>query len=345
MAALKGHVAVVAGATRGAGRGVARALGEAGATVYCTGRSVRGRPSPYGRPETIEETAEMVTAAGGNGIPVRVDHTDEEQVRALFERVDREQGRLDVLATAVAGEDPALGTGMQPFWKSDLSRMELVMRQLVVSHLLTAKHAAAMMVRVNRGLIVEITGGDQLYSGSGGGLLQELPKSAQKALAFLMSEELRAHEIAALSVTPGFLRSETMLEHFGVTEATWREGGKQDVHFLQSETPLFIGRAVAALAADPRVMDRSGDIVSSWELARAYGVTDADGSRPDWGEHWRKEVTPSIAWVREGLERYEALLERSLARTRRYLGRQTSAPALSTAGAAREYPADRVAAP
>lgn len=333
MASLKGRVAVVAGATRGTGRGVARALGEAGATVYCTGRSVSGNPSPYGRSETIEETAAMVTAAGGHGIAVRVDHSIEDEVRALFERVERDHGRLDVLATAVAGEDPVLGTGMQPFWETDLSRIDQVMRQLVVSHLVTAKHAATMMVRAKRGLIVEITGGDQLYGGSGGSLVQELAKTAQKGLAFFLSEELRAHEVAALAVTPGFLRSETMLEHFGVTEATWRAGGKKDVHFLHSETPLFIGRTIAALAADPHVMRRSGDIVSSWELARDYDITDADGSRPDWGEHWEKEIVPSIGWVREGLERYAALLERSLVRTRRSLGDAVTTSRATASGA------------
>ena len=319
MRTLEGKIAVVAGATRGTGRGIARALGEAGMTVYCTGRSVRGAPSPYARPETIEETAELVTASGGEGIAVRVDHADEGEVRSLFERIAAERGRLDVLVTCIAGEDRSLGA-----WggvlELDVSSAPEAMRQVVISHLYTARHAAPLMVTTKRGLIVEVTGGDLVIGGAGGNLLTELAKSAQKALAFLLSEELRSKKIAVLAVTPGFLRSEAMLEHFGVTEETWRDGGKKDPHFLQSETPLFIGRTIAALAADPKVMTRTGDIVGSWELARDYGITDADGSRPDWGRHAREVVVPSMPWYREGLERYVAFLERATARARDQLG-------------------------
>ena len=319
MRSLEGKIAVVAGATRGTGRGIARALGEAGMVVYCTGRSVRGAPSPYGRPETIEETADMVTAAGGEGIAVRVDHAVEDEVRAFFERVDAERGRLDVLVNCIAGEDKSLGA-WNSFLDLDISTANEAMRQVVVSHLITARHGAPLMVKAGRGLIVEVTGGDLIVGGAGGNLLTELAKSAQKALAFLLGEELRAKKIAALAVTPGFLRSEAMLEHFGVTEETWRDAGKQDPHFLQSETPLFIGRTIAALAADPKVMARTGDVVGSWELARDYGVTDADGSRPDWGKHAREVVVPSMAWYRTGIERYVAYLERAIVRARDVLG-------------------------
>jgi NAD(P)-dependent dehydrogenase (short-subunit alcohol dehydrogenase family) len=287
MKPLQGKVAVVAGATRGAGRGIARALGEAGATVYCTGRSVRGRPSSYGRPETIEETAEMVAATGGTGLAVRVDHADEAEVRALFERVDAEQGRLDVLADSVAGEDPLLG-GWDTFWKSDLAHGADALRQGLLSHLITAKYAAPLMIRKRRGLIVEVTEGDMLMTG--GSVLKGVVKSALALFALRMSEELRKHRVAAVALTPGFLRSESMLERFGVTEENWRDGGKKDKNFLESESPLLIGRAVAALAQDPKVLDRSGQLTSSWELARAYGFTDADGRRPDWEKHFARIV-------------------------------------------------------
>ena len=315
---LAGRVAVVAGATRGAGRGVARALGEAGAAVYCTGRSTRGNPSHYGRPETIEETAELVTAAGGTGIAVRVDHAVDAEVQALFERVDREQGRLDVLVNSVAGEDPMMSR-WGSFWKMDLSKGAEVLRSGVLSHLITAKYAAAIMIRQRRGLIIEVTESDLLIGGGGGNLLHNVVKHANKGLALMMADELRTHRIAALAITPGFLRSESMLEHFGVTEDNWREAGKKDPNFLHSETPLFVGRAVAALAADPKVMARTGDVISSWEIARELGFTDADGTRPDWGRHGRESVVPSLKWFRDGLQRYVALLDRHAERARSYL--------------------------
>jgi NAD(P)-dependent dehydrogenase (short-subunit alcohol dehydrogenase family) len=310
------EVALVAGATRGAGRGIARALGETGAAVYCTGRSVRGNPSPYGRPETIEETAELVTAAGGEGVPVRVDHAVEEEVCALCERIERERGRLDVLVNAVAGEDPLLA-GWKPFWQTDLTRAADVLRQTILSHLFTAKYAAPLMIRKRRGLIVEVTEGDCFLGGSGN-VLHDLAKCGAKQLAFRMAEELRKHRVAAVAITPGFLRSETMLEHFGVTEENWQEGGKKDPNFLESETPLFVGRAVAALARDPKALARSGHLTSSWELAREYGVTDADGRRPDWGKHGEK-LYPSMRWLQEGLQRQADWLERIAARGRGYL--------------------------
>jgi NAD(P)-dependent dehydrogenase (short-subunit alcohol dehydrogenase family) len=278
---LAGQVAVVAGATRGAGRGIARALGEAGAIVYCTGRSVKGSPSPYKRPETIDETAEMINAAGGTAVPVRVDHAVEAEVEALFQQVDRERGRLDILVNSVAGEDPLAGA-FGWFWDADLTNTTKALENALVTHIITAKHAAKLMMRARSGLIVEVTEGDSI--GAGGNPVKQVVKLALKGNALAMATELHPHGVAAVSITPGFLRSESMLEGFGVTEKNWREGGKRDKNFLTSESPLYIGRAVAALAADPQIMKRTGQLFSSWELAREYRFTDADGTRPDWGK-------------------------------------------------------------
>ena len=277
---LKGQVAVVAGATRGAGRGIARALGEAGATVYCTGRSVRGNLSPYGRPETIDETAEMIVALGGIAISLRADHTVESEVQSLFARVGREQGRLDILVNSIAGEDPLMGQ-WGSFWQADLTHADAIFRQSLISHIITAKHAAPIMIREQRGLIVEVTESDIL--GGGGNPMAQLVKLGLKAMALNMAAELRSHGVAAVAITPGFLRSESMLEGMGVTEENWRDAGKKDKNFLESESPLFVGRAVAALAQDPNVLNRSGQLLSSWELGRKYKFTDYDGRRPDWG--------------------------------------------------------------
>jgi NAD(P)-dependent dehydrogenase (short-subunit alcohol dehydrogenase family) len=273
-------VAVVAGATRGAGRGIARALGEAGATVYCTGRSVHDRPSPYNRPETIEETAEKITAAGGAAFAVRVDHTVEAEVEALFARVKREQGRLDVLVNSIAGEDPLMAEWAS-LWNANLSNGEMIFRQSLLSHIITAQRAARLMIEKWRGLIVEVTEGDTLIAG--GNILAQIVKVSQKALAVLWATDLRKHGVAAVAITPGLLRSERMLENFGVTEDTWRDAGKKDRNFLSSESPLFIGRAIAALAQDPAILEQSGQLLSSWEVGRKYDLRDADGSRPDWG--------------------------------------------------------------
>jgi NAD(P)-dependent dehydrogenase (short-subunit alcohol dehydrogenase family) len=296
---------------------------------------VRGQPSPYGRPETIEETAEMIAAAGGNAVAVRVDHTDEAQVEALLAQVQREQKRLDVLVNSVSGEDPRMG-GWEQFWKSDFSYLTEGLRQAVVSHLITARHAAPLMMKKRRGLIVEVTEGDFLVSGSGN-IMRDLAKSGHKSLAMSFADALRSHGIAAVAITPGFLRSEMMLDHFGVTEATWRNAAKKDPHFLHSESPLFVGRAVAALAADPNVLARSGDVYSSWDLARDYGFTDADGSRPDWGAHFAKEVVPGMPGMRAGVERHLRQLERHARRVRDYLGdtssQRHSAEAHETVGA------------
>src|SRR5215472_9485396 len=299
---LAGRVAVVAGATRGAGRGIARGLGEAGAIVYCTGRSTRGNPSQYNRPETIDETAEMINAAGGTAIAVRVDHTNEPEVEALFARVDREHGRLDVVADSVGGENPLMKQWGW-FWTIDLSNGSAVFEQSLLSHIITAKHAARLMTRDRHGLIVEVTESDVL--GAGGNPLAQTVKLALKGTAMSMAAELKPHGVSAVALTPGYLRSERMLEHYGVTEVNWRDAAKQDANFLCSETPLFVGRAVAALAADPEVMRHTGQLLSSWELSREYGFTDVDDRRPDWGEHeidWSDFPESFLEYFRAGGE-------------------------------------------
>src|SRR6516225_1307844 len=260
---LTGRVALVAGATRGAGRGIARALGAAGATVYCTGRSVKGKPSPYRRPETIDETAAMVTAAGGKAIALRVDHTKEEEVKALFRRILRVHKRIDVVVDSVAGEDPRMGAyGF--LWQADLTNAEPIFRQGLTSRIITAKHAALAMMPARRGLIVEVTENDMI--GGGGNPMSQAVKLAQKALPLFWAAELAPYGIAVMAVTPGFLRSESMLQRLGVTEDNWREAGRKDPNFLESESPLFVGRAIAALAADPKVRARTGMLFGSWEL-------------------------------------------------------------------------------
>ena len=317
---LAGAVAVVAGATRGAGRGIARALGEAGAAVYCTGRSVRGNRSPYNRPETVEETAEMISAAGGSAVALRVDHTVEAEVEALFQRVERECGRLDVLVNSIAGEDPLMAQWCS-FWKTDLKNAEAALRQSLLSHIITAKHAAPYMIRNRRGLIVEVTENDVLSAG--GNPVTQTVKLALKGLALNMAAELRPHCVTAVSITPGFLRSETMLERFGVTEETWRDGGKKDKNFLESESPLFVGRAVVALAGDPLILERSGQLFSSWELGREYRFTDVDGRRPDWGAieiDFSMHPPQLLQLMRTGSEIQLRWLSELTRRTKRFLG-------------------------
>jgi NAD(P)-dependent dehydrogenase (short-subunit alcohol dehydrogenase family) len=318
---LAGQIAVVAGATRGAGRGIARALGEAGATVYCTGRSISGRPSPYGRTETIDETAAMIAAAGGTAIAVRVDHTVDSEVQSLFSRVEQAHGRLDVLVNSVAGEDPMMAQ-WGSFWEVDLTNGEAILRQALLSHIITAKHAAPLMMRHGRGLIVEVTENDLLLAG--GNVVTQVVKTSQKFLATIFASDLRPHGVAAVAMTPGFLRSERMLEHFGVTEANWREAGKKDSNFLESESPLFVGRAVVALSQDPHVMKRSGHLVSSWELGREYGFTDVDGRRPDWGaKDLDFSVVPEAlrALILDGLQFQREWLNVLSTRTEQYLAR------------------------
>jgi NAD(P)-dependent dehydrogenase (short-subunit alcohol dehydrogenase family) len=259
-------------------------LGEAGATVYCTGRSVRGRPaSGSQRPETIEETAERVTAHGGTGIAVQVDHGVEAQVQALFARVQAEQGRLDILVNDVWGGDELTEWG-KPFWELDLAKGLLMQQRAVHTHIITARYGAPLLVAQRGGLLVEITDGDSpRYRDN---LFYDLAKASVIRLAYGMAQELRPHAVTALAVTPGFLRSEAMLDLFGVTEANWQEGAQRDPHFIASETPYFVGRAVAALAADPQVAAKAGGVYASWTLSDEYGFCDIDGRRPHWGRYW-----------------------------------------------------------
>jgi NAD(P)-dependent dehydrogenase (short-subunit alcohol dehydrogenase family) len=318
-ASLNGKVAVVAGATRGAGRGIARALGEAGTIVYCTGRSVAGSPSAYGRPETIDQTASLINDAGGRAIAVRVDHGVESEVKALFDRVQTETGRVDLLVNSIAGEDPLLHQ-FAPIWTSDLTRGEEVFRQCVLSHMITAKHAAALMVRAKSGLIVEVTEGDTLWAGTNP--LSQTVKLALKGLALNMAAELKPHGVAAVAVTPGFLRSESMLERMGVTEANWQQAGKEDSNFLESESPLFIGRAVACLAADPNVLAKTGQLLTSWDLAREFNFADVDGGRPDWGAHpvdWSGLPPDFVDYFKTGAGLQRQWLDRLLHRTETFI--------------------------
>jgi NAD(P)-dependent dehydrogenase (short-subunit alcohol dehydrogenase family) len=288
MQPLKGKVAVVAGATRGAGRGIASMLGEAGATVYCTGRSVRGKlASGQGRPETIEETAEMVNSYGGTGIAVRVDHTVEEEVKALFERVKAEQGRLDILVNDIWGGE-SLSEWGKPFWEQDLSKGFEMLRKAIKTHIITSHYGVPLMLEQKQGLIVEITDGDTLKYRDN--FFYDLAKTGVIRLAYAMSEELKPHGITAVAVTPGFLRSEEMLDYFGVTEENWQDGAKKDPHFIASETPYFVGRAVAVLAADPEVQQKTGKAWSSWTLSDEYHFKDIDGREPHWGRYFAENV-------------------------------------------------------
>ncbi|MCB9148357.1 MAG: SDR family NAD(P)-dependent oxidoreductase [Caldilineaceae bacterium] len=285
---LKGQVAVVAGATRGAGRAIAIELGAAGTTVYCTGRSVRGAPSDLQRRETIDETAELVTAAGGVGIAVQVDHSQPEQVEALFQRVAADQdGRLDILVNDVWG-----GEGLmewKPFWEMDIDKALLMISRAVFTHIITSRYGGPLMAARNQGLIIEITDGDTLtYRGN---LAYDMAKTAVIRLALAQAEDLKARGldgVTALALTPGFLRSEQMLDHFGVTAETWRDAIAQDPYFAGSETPHYIGRAVVALATDPNVHTKAGQAWATWTLSDEYDFTDLDGSRPHWGRFFAK---------------------------------------------------------
>lgn len=282
MTDLTDRVALVAGATRGAGRGIAVELGAAGATVYCTGRSTRGHPSEYGRPETVEDTADLVTAAGGTGIAVPTDHLDPEAVRALVARIDDEQGRLDVLVNDIWGGELLVRWDV-PVWEHDLADGLRVLRLAVDTHLITAHHALALLARRPGGLVVEVTDGTAAYNDDRYriNVYYDLAKIAPIRLARSWAHELRAHGGTALAVTPGWLRSELMLELFGVTEATWHDALGREPHFAISESPRFVGRGVAAVAADRERHRWNARSTSSGELAHEYGLTDLDGSRPD----------------------------------------------------------------
>lgn len=281
---LTGRVALVAGGTRGGGRGVAVALGAAGATVYVTGRSSAAGPSDLDRPETIEATAQAVTAAGGLGIPVRTDHSRPEEVRALVDRIAAEQsGQLDILVNSVWGGDP-LTDWEHPLWEQDLDTGIRLLRQAVETHVITNRFALPLMVARRSGLVVEVTDGNTArYRGS---FFYDLAKSSVIRLAVAQAAELKPHGVAAVAITPGFLRSEAMLETFGVTEDNWRDGVAKDANFAHSETPAYLGRAIAALAADPDIMTKSGRALATWGLYEEYGFTDADGTQPDFAAHW-----------------------------------------------------------
>jgi NAD(P)-dependent dehydrogenase (short-subunit alcohol dehydrogenase family) len=282
-APLHDKVALVAGATRGAGRGTAAALGEAGATVYCTGRTTRQRRSEYDRPETIEETAEMVSAAGGTGIAVAVDHLEPDAVQALIERIDTEQGRLDVLVNDIWGAE-LLFEWDKPLWEHDLRKGLRILRLAVETHLVTSHFALPLLIRRPGGLVVEMTDGTRDYNAEHYRVsaFYDLAKTAVIRLAFAQSRELAPHGCTAVALTPGWMRSEIMLGHYGVTEENWRDGAAVNPHFAAiSESPRFVGRAVAALAGDPDLHLRNGGSFSSGELAKDYGFTDVDGSRPD----------------------------------------------------------------
>jgi NAD(P)-dependent dehydrogenase (short-subunit alcohol dehydrogenase family) len=280
---LDGKVALVAGATRGAGRGTAVALGEAGATVYCTGRTTRQRRSEYDRPETIEETAELVTAAGGDGVAVAVDHLQADQVDALVQRIDAERGRLDVLVNDIWGAE-LLFEWNTPVWEHDLEKGLRMLRLAIDTHLITSHFALPLLIRKPGGLVVEMTDGTREYNAGHYRVstFYDLAKTAVLRLAYAQGEELAPHGCMAVALTPGWMRSEMMLEHYGVTEANWRDGAATNPHFAAiSESTRFVGRAVAALAADPDVHRRNGGSFSSGGLASEYGFTDLDGSRPD----------------------------------------------------------------
>ncbi|MGP4001989.1 SDR family oxidoreductase [Streptomyces sp. 8N706] len=290
--ALAGKVVLVAGATRGAGRAMAVELGRAGATVYATGRTTREHVSEVGRTtETIEETGELITAAGGEAVVVPTDHLEPDQVRDLVERIDRDHGRLDVLVNDIWGGEHLVefGEGTR-MWEYDLAKGLRMLELGVKSHLVTSHFALPLLVRDRGGLLVEVTDGTADFNTRyRENLYYDLTKNAPIRMAFGLGEELKDVGCTAVSLTPGFLRSEQMLDFFGVTEENWREGVKQMPSFAIAESPVYIGRAVTALAADPDVARWNGQSLSTGQLARVYGFTDTDGTRPDaWG--YIKEV-------------------------------------------------------
>ena len=289
MKPLEGRVALVAGATRGGGRGIARMLGQAGATVYCTGRSSRTQPNTSkhhyaGRPETIEETAELVTAAGGVGIPVRVDHNVDVEVAALFKRVARDHKQLDVLVNILTGAQVG---SWSSFWKQRLDQGRALVESWIWPHIVTSWHAVPLMLKHKTGLIVEVV--EQPGIGYHGQFFFDLMETSLKRLAYGLAVELAPKQVTALAVTPGFMRTEAILEGFGVSEDNWRDAIElpkaKGFGWAGSETPCFLGRGVAALAADSDVRRKSGGLFGSWALADEYGFTDIDGARPHWGRY------------------------------------------------------------
>jgi NAD(P)-dependent dehydrogenase (short-subunit alcohol dehydrogenase family) len=279
---LAGRVALVAGATRGAGRGIAVELGAAGATVYVTGRTTRERRSEYDRAETIEDTAELVTSAGGEGIAVPADHLEPAQVEALVGRIRRERNRLDVLVNDIWGGEKLIEWDM-PVWKHSLERGLRMLHLAVDTHLITSHYALPLLLERPGGLVVEMTDGTADYNATRyrNSTFYDLAKTSVTRMAWALSQEVAREGGTAVSLTPGWLRSEMMLDAFGVTEANWQDAVRFQPHFVISESPRFVGRAVAALAADPERARWNGQSLSSGQLAQVYGFTDVDGSRPD----------------------------------------------------------------
>ena len=279
---LKGKVALVAGATRGAGRGIAAELGAAGATVYVTGRTTRERASEYQRPETIEETADLVSSLGGQGIAVPTDHLVPEEVRALVDRIRREQGRLDILVNDIWGGEK-LFEWNKAVWEHDLEKGLRLLRLGIDTHLITAHFALPLLIETPGGLLVEMTDGTADYNATRYRLspFYDLAKTAVNRMGWAHARDLAPHGATSVSLTPGWMRSEMMLEAFSVAEANWRDATATVPHFVISETPRFVGRAVVALAADPDRARWNGQSLSSGGLAQVYGFTDLDGSRPD----------------------------------------------------------------
>ncbi len=279
---LEGKVALAAGGTRGAGRGIAVELGAAGATVYVTGRTTRGRRSEYGRPETIEETAELVNEAGGRGIAVRVDHLEPDEVRALVERIEGEQGRLDVLVNDVWGAE-YLAEWNVPVWEHSLEKGLRMLRLAIDTHIVTSHFALPLLIKSGGGLVVEMTDGTAEYNEKNYrlSLFYDLAKTAVIRMAWAQAQDLRPHRGTAVALTPGWMRSEIMLDAFGVAESNWRDATAREPHFAISETPRYVGRPAAHLASDPEVARFNGRSLSSGALAKEYGFTDLDGSQPD----------------------------------------------------------------
>ncbi|WP_019638710.1 SDR family oxidoreductase [Paenibacillus fonticola] len=282
MASLHGKIALVAGATRGAGRGIAVELGAAGATVYVTGRSTRTHRSEYDRPENIEETAELVTEAGGHGIPVQVDHLDPAQVKALVDRIEQEQGRLDILVNDIWGGEKIIEFNV-PVWKHSLENGLHMLRLAIDTHLITSHFSLPLLIKNKNGLVIEMTDGIAEYNNKNYRLsmFYDQAKNSAIRMAWALAHEIEPYGCTAVALTPGWIRSEMMLEHFGVKEENWQDAAAKDPHFIISESPRFVGRAVAALAQDPELARWNGQSLSSGELAKVYGFTDLDGSRPD----------------------------------------------------------------
>ncbi|REK75603.1 SDR family oxidoreductase [Paenibacillus paeoniae] len=282
MKSLSGKVALVAGGTRGAGRGIAIELGASGATVYVTGRTTRAKRSEYNRPETIEETAELINQVGGIGIAVQVDHLNPLQVEALIARIEREQGRLDILINDIWGGEYMVEWNV-PVWEHSLEGGMRILRLAIDTHIITSHYALPLLIRQPKGLVVEVTDGTQTYNEANYRLsfYYDLAKTSIIRMAKSLAHDLAPHQCTALAVTPGWLRSEIMLEIYGVTEENWQDALVREPHFAISETPRFIGRGIAALASDPEASRWSGQSTSSGELAKVYGIYDLDGSRPD----------------------------------------------------------------